>query len=349
VRGLVTGGNGFVGGALVRALRERGHEVHALLRPGRPASALESIGAAAFTADLGDPNAIAAAAHGCDVVFHCAGEDARHAPPAALSWINVAGTENVINAARHAGVARVVVLSCADVSLVNRDRVHWKEDAVLGQAPLGAWARAKLLAEELALHASDAKLVVTALRPAWLWGPGDHTNAPVLCEEARRGGVRLFGNGENLFSTMYIDNLVDALIAAASAPDVGGRSFHVADPDFLTAAEFFAKLCTALSLPPPRTGNRALAYAASVARKQIGRGGDWPEDVARRARGSLLDCLRAINALAYAPRFSVDQGMAALATWASAAGGPEAIRKLARAPASLADAAHHERLANDLA
>jgi nucleoside-diphosphate-sugar epimerase len=351
VRGLVTGGSGFVGGALVRALRERGHAVNVLLRPGKPAAstdALAALGAVAFSGDIGDPNAIAQAADGCDVLFHCAGESALHAPQAALSWINVAGTENAINAARHAGIARVVVLSCADVSLINGDRVHWKENAALAQAPLGAWARTKLLAEELALQASDAKLCVTALRPAWLWGPGDRTNAPALCAEAQRGGVRLFGNGQNLFSSTYIDNLVDALIAAASADGIGGHAFHVADPDYLTASEFFGKLCSALALPQPRTGNYALSYAAALARKQLGRDGTWPEDVARRARGSLLDCMRAINAFAYAPRVSVEQGMSALAAWARASGGPDAIRKLARTPASAADVAHHERLASDV-
>jgi nucleoside-diphosphate-sugar epimerase len=348
VRGLVTGGSGFVGGALVRALRERGHDVHVLLRPGRPGDALTALGAVTFNGDIGDPNAIAAAASGCEVLFHCAGESALHAPQAALSWINVAGTENAINAARHAGLSRMVLLSCADVSLLNADRVHWKENAALAQAPLGAWARTKLLAEELALQASDAQLSVTALRPAWLWGPGDHTNAPALCAEAQRGGVRLFGNGRNLFSSTYIDNLVGALIAAASADGVGGHAFHVADPDFLTASEFFTRLCSALGLRAPRTGSYTLSYAAGIARKQLGRSGAWPEDVARRARGSLLDCLRAMNAFAYAPAVSVDQGMTAVATWARASGGPDAIRKLARAPADAAHVAHHERLANDL-
>lgn len=354
MRGLVTGGSGFVGNALVRALRERGHDVHVLVRPGKTAGSggaagsLAELGATVFSGDIGDPNAIAAAARACDVLFHCAGESARHAPQAALSWINVAGTENAINAARHAGVERAVVLSCADVSLINGDRVHWKENAALAQAPLGAWARTKLLAEEIALQSSDAELCVTALRPGWLWGPGDHTNAPALCVEAQRGGMRLFGNGQNLFSSTYIDNLVDAMIAAASADGVGGHAFHVADPDFLTASEFFGKLCSALGLPPPRTGSYALSYAAASVRKQLGSEGAWPEDVARRARGSLLDCMRAINAFAYAPRIHVDQGMSALAAWARATGGPDAIRKLVRTPASTADVAHHERLANEL-
>jgi nucleoside-diphosphate-sugar epimerase len=350
VRVLVTGAGGFVGGALARKLRGLDHEVRALVRPGRARTELEQRGVQLYEGDLGDPNAIATAAAGCEVLFHCAGESARHAAPEALSWINVAGTENVLGAARHAGVARVVHLSCADVTLANRDRLQWREDAVLGHAPLGEWARSKLLAEELALQASDTTLTVTALRPAWLWGPDDTLNLPVLCQEAARGGVRLFGNGQNLFATTYIDNAVDALVKAAHAPagDVGGRAFHVADAEFHTAREFFDNLCRAVGLPAPRAGVYALSYAMSVLRAPFSEAhAIGPDDVARRGRGSLLDCLRAIQTLAYEPKTNLETGLAALATWASAIGGPSAIAALARKPAGAAEIAHHRRMADE--
>ena len=342
------GANGFVGGALARRLAKDGHELRVVLGPHRPASAeLSAHGAGVHQADLADPNSLAEAAAGCDVVYHCAGESSGHAPREALAWINVAGTENVLRAARHARVPRLVVLSCADVSLVNRDRLHWKETAVLGQRPLGALAQSRLLAEELALAASDAKLMVTALRPAMVWGPGDHTHLPVLCAEARQGGVRLFGAGGNLFSTTYIDNLVDALVAAGRAGNLGGQAFHVADADILNAREFFTKLCAAVGLPPPRAGLYALAYAAAGVQHALGREGPWPDDVARRGRACLLDCLRAVTALDYRPAVSVEQGMQALAAWAAAAGGPAAIERLARTPTSGEDIARHRRLADE--
>ncbi|MFI5308996.1 MAG: NAD-dependent epimerase/dehydratase family protein [Polyangiales bacterium] len=345
VRVLVTGATGFVGGALAHRLRALGHELHALARASSDAQPLHAISAIVHAGDIGDPNTVTEAAAGCEVVYHCAGVSALHAAPTALSWINVAGTENVIAAARHAGVERVVLLSCADVSLCNRDRLHWKEDAVLGHAPLGTFARSKLLAEELALHASDAALCVTALRPAFLWGPGDRTNLPGLCAEGLRGGVRLHGGGDNLFATTYVDNLVEAMIAAATAPGVGGSAFHVADADMLTAREFFEQLSAAVGLPAPRAEPYSLAYARAWLRRAQHRDGAWPEDVARRGRACLLDCLRAIRTLGYAPVASVEQGMQALAAWAKRAGGPQALAGLGRRPASERDAAHHERLA----
>lgn len=346
---LITGATGFVGTALTKRLCALGTKVHALVREGRSADMLERAHAVVFRGDLADPNTIAAAAEGCSVLFHCAGESAWHAPPTTLSWVNVAGTENVLLAARHAGVARVVMLSCAEVSLVNRNRVHWKESAVLGHAPLGAFARSRLLAEELALQASDATLSVCALRPAWLWGPGDHTNLPLLCREASTGGVQLFGRGGNFFATTYIDNLTQALIAAAQSDNVGGHAFHVADGEFQTASEFFSKLCTTVGLPAPRRSVYALSYAAAWLRHRQGSEGPWPEDVARRGRSTLLDCLNAVTAFDYRPTTSVDTGMQALARWTREAGGPDSIAKLAR-PVPTADAAmRHARIADDLA
>jgi nucleoside-diphosphate-sugar epimerase len=346
VRVLVTGATGFVGHALTRRLLEIGWPVAALLREGHESRGLDDAGAELRAGDLADPNSIAQAAEGCEVIFHCAGESSAHASSRALSWIHVAGTENVVHAARHAGVKRLVHLSCADVSLLNRDRLHWKEDAVLTQPPLGNYARSKLLAEELALQASDRSLMVTALRPAWLWGAGDHTNLPMLCAEARTGGVRLFGRGHNLMATTHVENVVDALLAAAQSDDVGGRAFHVSDAEVHTAAEFFGELCGAIGLGAPRPGLFPLAYAAAVTRRARGAAGAWPTDVVRRARGCLLDCMHAHTQLDYSPGMDFEEGLTELAEWVREQGGPGAIEALARPPATDAEAAHFERLAD---
>lgn len=342
---LVTGATGFVGAALTRALLQRGDHVRALVRNAEAATGLE--GAELHAGDLGDPNSIARAATGCELIFHCAGESASHASPEALDWINVAGTENTLAAARHAAVARLILLSCADVSLRNADRLHWREQAALAQAPLGALARSKLLAEEVALPASDSNLLVTAVRPAWLWGPGERTNMPALCAEAALGGVRLFGSGDPLFATTHIDNLVAAMLLAAGAPDIGGLAIHVADAETLTAREFFEPWCAALGLRPPRGGSYALSYAAASVRRRLHLRGPWPEDVARRGRACLLDCERAIRLLQYTPPLSVEAGLRALADWAKQVGGPPAIARKARPPSGPAEVAHMRKLAGD--
>jgi nucleoside-diphosphate-sugar epimerase len=250
---LVTGATGFVGAALTKRLLQDGHEVRLVTRS--PGAAMpEHARASLHVLSLGDPNALAEAAQGVDVLYHCAAENSARAVPAAFGWINVAATENVLNAARHAGVRRVVHVSCTDATLVNRDRMNWKESHPLGEQPLDALCRSKLLAEELALQASSARLQVCVLRPAWVWGPGDRRVLPALCREAQHGRVSLCGSGENLVHAVYIDNLVHALLLAAAAPEAPGKVFHILDGEVQTARELLSGVCQALKLPAPVRG-----------------------------------------------------------------------------------------------
>lgn len=290
----------------------------------------DDLNVAIKVAELGDPDAIADAAHGCEVVFHNAGIASARAHPRALDWVNVAGTENVVNAAREAGARRVVYLSCADVSLHNADRVHWGEGRVVTVAPIDAHARSKLLAEEVALSKSDKRLEVTALRPAWLWGPGDHTTLPALCAEAASGGIRLHGSGENLFAALHIDNLVPALINAATATKAPGNAYYVADSEVLTAREFFEQLSRACGLTPPRRGVFAIDLAWAWLRERIGDDPALVSDVVRRGRASLFDVQAASRDLNFEPKVSVDEGMRSLAAWVQRAGGPAAVIGLQR-------------------
>jgi nucleoside-diphosphate-sugar epimerase len=296
---------------------------------------------------LGDPNALADAARGVDVLYHCAAENSPHAPPSAFSWINVAATENVLNAARHAGVPRVVHLSCTDATLIDRDRLNWKESHALAESPLDELCRSKLLAEELALQGSDAQLQVCVLRPAWVWGPGDRRTLPALCREAQRGRVQLCGGGDNLVASVYIDNLVHALELAATAPAASGQVFHVLDTEALTAREFLGGLCQALGLSAPARGLYPLAYARAWLNERLHLQHALARtDVVRRGRGTLFDGSAAVRDLGYQAPVSVEQGLQDLATWAAAIGGRDAIAKLARPAATQADVQSFIQLAS---
>ncbi|MBN1655641.1 MAG: NAD(P)-dependent oxidoreductase [Deltaproteobacteria bacterium] len=331
---LITGATGFAGSALARRLISEGARVTVLVRERVQVAQWQAAGAVAKVGAIGDPNEIAEAARGCEIIFHCAGENSHRTPPRALQWINIAGTENVISAARHIGCKRVVYLSCADVTLLNCDRVNWNENRSIAQQPINPCACSKQLAEEVALTASRKSTEITAIRAAWLWGPGDHTALPGLCLEAEQGGVRLFGNGRNLIATLYIDNLVDALISACQARDVSGKAYYVTDGEFLDAAEFFGMLCESVRLPPPRKGLFYLSFAQAWFRERLRLDGPWTTDVVRRGRGTLFDTQCAVRDLGYRPSVSVAEGMARLRDWAEKVGGPGAIASMARKPAT---------------
>jgi len=333
----VTGATGFIGGAVVKRILAEGDEAHVLVRDAsdRRADALREAGARLFTGTIADPNEVARAAKECRVVVHAAGLASHHASRRALMWTHVAGTENVLKAARHAGCKRVVCVSCADVTLVNADRMHWNEDKSPEAALIDDFARSKLLAEELAVSASTEALEINAVRPAWLWGPGDTSVLPELCREGLAGGIRLFGDGKNLIAMSYIDHVAEAIFSACEARDAHGRAYYVADPEFMDAGEFFTMLSRAVGLPPPRPGlPLGVEYSLAWLRRRRGTDGLWPGDVVRRGRSTSFDVGRATKDLDYEPAVKIADGMAALAAWVKAQGGASELAKLVRAPAT---------------
>jgi len=175
VRCLVTGATGFIGGGVLRGLGADGHEVVAYVREGsdsRPLHGVERV-----VGDLEDPSALARAASGCDALVHAAGIADPTASAEAFGWAHVAGTENALNAAKHAGCRRFVHVSCADVTLHDGPRSFWNEEAQPSR-PFGELARSKLQAEELVRVSGSRGFWTIALRPALVWGPGDTTHLP---------------------------------------------------------------------------------------------------------------------------------------------------------------------------
>lgn len=335
MRALVLGASGFIGGAIVRALRERGDEVVAFGRRSADLSAAEALGASVARGSILDPNAIAAAARGLDVVYDAAGTTHAGAPEAVYRWLFVAGTENVIAAARHAEVERVVLVSCSDVTLHDADRVHWDEKRDLVGEPIGARAKCIRLAEELALTESGDELAVTIVRPGWVWGPGDRTRLPALVREARSGGIRMCGAGKNLVSTSHVDLVAKVALAAARSPSAPGHVYHVTDGELLELRELFSALTRALGLPAPVAGPPGPVAAALSA---MGRGLSREELIFRR-RSTLFDASLALGELGVEPTLSIEAGMKALARAVEDGGGLDALVARERKPPSLEELA----------
>jgi dihydroflavonol-4-reductase len=111
-RNLVTGGTGFVGAHIVRALLERGREVRCLVRRESRRANLEGLPVEIVEGDLTDPASLATAANGCEIVYHCAADYRLFTrDPRELRAANVEGTRNLLRAAADAGARRVVYTS----------------------------------------------------------------------------------------------------------------------------------------------------------------------------------------------------------------------------------------------
>jgi dihydroflavonol-4-reductase len=169
----VTGGSGFVGGAIVRRLVADGREVRALARSAEAAAAVEAVGARPVRGDLLDEPVLTAAMRGCGSVFHVAGvnEMCRRDPEAMLR-ANVEGTASVVRAAAAAGVIRVVHTSSA-ATIGEPEGVVGREDTPHRGRFLSSYERSKFLAEERALALGNERGIdVVSVNPSSVQGPG---------------------------------------------------------------------------------------------------------------------------------------------------------------------------------
>ena len=170
---LVTGASGFIGWHVARVLTERGYRVRALLRPGSRVDGLE---VEPFPGDLRDAESVARAASGCELAFHVAADYRLWArDPREMYRSNVDGTRNLLQAARQAGVERVVYTST--VGCIAMGNHIGDENTPVTLADMhGDYKRSKFLAEQVALEFAHAGLPVVIVNPT---APvGDHDVKP---------------------------------------------------------------------------------------------------------------------------------------------------------------------------
>lgn len=297
---VVTGSSGFVGGALVEAMRRRGLPVAA---PHRGDLWALAAGASPDELDVALRDA---------TVFHLAaiahrGDGSTHPATAVYDAVNRDLPIAVARAARERGASRFVFLSTAKV-LGDVAPEPLDEDAPL--APTDAYSLAKARAEEalLAVH-EPGVFDVVVLRPPLVYGPRVKANFLRLAGLAASGWPLPFGRVQAQRSFVYLDNLIDALLHVGGHPAAGGQVFHVTDGQDLTVAEVVRVLADSLHAPcrmlPVPIGLLRLAG------RLAGRGAQ----VDRLVLPFRLDSGKLRRLLAWTPPVSADAGLRATAAW----------------------------------
>ena len=177
MRALVTGGSGFVGGAVARVLLRRGAEVRVLLRAGSAPNLPEAGEVDIARGDLRDAQAVCAAASGCDAIFHVAALYSFAAPASEVMAVNVGGTRNVIAATRAAGARLVYTSSIATVGGM-RDGVLPDELSTPTGPPPGPYKKSKWEAEALVREEAARGLEAVIVNPTFPVGVGDVKPTP---------------------------------------------------------------------------------------------------------------------------------------------------------------------------
>lgn len=313
---LVTGAGGFLGGALVRGLCARGHAVRALVR--RPTDVGD---AEVVLGDLRDPESLARACRGIDLVFHTAAKAGGWGDPAEYEAVNVGGTEALLAAAREAGVRAFVYTSSPSVVFDGRPIEGGDERLPYARRFLADYPRTKAIAERLVLRSEGVPTI--SLRPHLIWGPGDRHLLPRLV--ARAGKLKRVGSGDPLTDTTYVDNCVHAHLLAGARlledPErVSGKAYFVSDGAPVGLWTMANHLLRAAGAPEIRG-----RIPGTVARVAAGLLEGWhrltrnPNEplVTRFAVEQFLvpqwyDISAARRDLGYAPVVSLDEGLAAL-------------------------------------
>lgn len=175
MKALVTGGTGFIGSYVARALAAEGHRVRVLHRATSKLTALDGVPFESAFGDIRDANSLRAACEGCDWVFHAAAvADYWRQNRDAILEANVRGTERLLQAAKAAGVGRVIFTSSAAAVGLRADGTPSDEEDTFNQSPARfAYGYSKALAEVLCREAAADGQDVVILNPVVVIGPGD--------------------------------------------------------------------------------------------------------------------------------------------------------------------------------
>jgi 2-alkyl-3-oxoalkanoate reductase len=269
MKAVVTGGGGFVGGAICRRLHALGHDVTALGR--RPNPAMAAAGIRTVSHDLTAADAAAALTTifaGADCVFHTAAHVKMWGPREAFVRGNIGATENVIAACRAARVGKLVFTSSPSVVATDHDLRGIDESQPYPSQYRAFYPETKAAAERAVLAAHGSTLRTISLRPHLIFGPGDTNLVPTILKRARAGRLVQVGDGKNLVDLTFIDDCVSAHLLAAAAlddrPTAGGRAFFISQGDPVPLWEWIGRLLALHHLPPVRqriSTNTALMLA----------------------------------------------------------------------------------------
>ncbi len=249
---LVTGGTGFIGAHVVRALLTRGQKVRCLVRSGSRRSNLEGLNVEIVAGDVTDPASLAPAMAGIQTVYHCAADYRLSVPdPRPLYECNVGGTENVMQAASQARVGKVVHTSSVGALGRTADGTPATEDTPVAPASLiGPYKRSKYEAERVAQQWAKSGLPVVIVNPSTPVGEFDVKPTPtgkMIVDFLNRRMPAYVDTGLNIVD---VRDVAEGHILAAERGRVG-ENYILGNRD-MTLKEILDALSRLTGIPSPR-------------------------------------------------------------------------------------------------
>jgi len=320
---LVTGGGGFLGGAIVKRLVARDDRVRSLARRLYPE--LDAMGVEQIPGDIADPTIVTRACESVDIVYHVAAKPPPWGKYQDYYQTNVVGTENVITGCLRSKVARLVYTSTPSVVFDGTDRQGADESLPYPVKFNADYPATKALAEQKVIKAAAHGLGTVALRPHQIWGPGDPHFVPRLIARARQ--LKQIGSGKNLVDTTYIENAADAHLLAADRlaqnPAISGNTYFISQDDPIPVWDMINAILHAAGLEPisGKVPYRAAWTVGAVLEffyRTFHLSGEpkmtrFLADAV--AKSHWFDISAAKQDLGYSPLISTEEGLQRLAAW----------------------------------
>ena len=325
MKALVTGGGGFLGGVIVKMLREQGDQVVSISRS-RYAE-LETLGVEQVQGDLADQAAVLKAAQGCDIIYHVAAKAGIWGSYDSFYQANVVGTRNILSACKESGITKLVYTSSPSVVFDGNDVEGGNESLPYPDHFEAFYPQTKAMAEQLVLATNSPQLATVSLRPHLIWGPGDNHLVPRIIAKGKSGRLRRIGDRPCLVDTVYVDNAARAHLQAAEqlAPGSGvaGKAYFISNGEPVELWDMVNRILAAGGVAAvSRSISPQAAYAiGSICERLWGwfrLTGEPPMTrfVAKElATAHWFDISAARRDFGYQPEITLDEGLIRLQQW----------------------------------
>lgn len=309
---LITGCNGFIGRALSRRCLAERKTVKGSVRSASKSTILPEGVAPVVVQDVGPQTDWSEALQGVTDVVHLAAkvhalnESGRYSREEFFR-VNIAGTARLARAAADAGVRRMVFLSTIKVHGEGRERPYSEAD---GAAPQDPYAVSKQEAENVLREISRrSQLETMVLRPPLVYGPGVGANFLRLLELVERSVPLPFAGVSNRRSLIFVDNLVDAILACLREPKAAGQTYLVADEESPSTPKLIAQIAEFIGVE-----SRLFSFPPSLLRPAGALVGKKKE--IDRLLGSLAaDTSKIRREIGWRPKFSQREGLRETIGW----------------------------------
>ena len=311
MRVFITGANGFIGKALCRRLIREKNIVFGSVRNGKVSQISPDV-AAVEIGEINKNTKWCEALSEADFVVHTAARvhmlnDPSSEPLAVYREVNVQGTEHLARESARCGIKRFVFLSTVKVNGEESWKPYTEADKPV---PVDSYGISKMEAElTLRKIAAETGMAVVILRPTLVYGPGVKANFLKLLQTVDRRMPLPFAGVKNQRSLIYVENLVDAIVACVRHPNAPGQTFLVSDGKDVSTPELI-RMMSALLHKQPRLFS-VPGLCLHIASRLTGKG-----PVMDRLIGSLtVDTTKITEELDWRPPFSLQEGLEETVAW----------------------------------